>query len=300
MGCTISPVSGAAIQRIGICSTCAPSVWKMRLTLAFCSAKPNWIPRNPKHMFQICQNDTCGLEVMMVGSRGGAMPRNEICVVRQLLRGLGEQRAEVPQITLAVGGRHGFDERMRCSRTHPLSPQHLQPARHLEQIVGGAEDARRLAKQLDPMPQRIRYRHGAAGVPERFAAAVVDVVVQDDEVPDVFVLRGHRAVEFLAALRTVAAMWKQQDQPLNRDLYQVNGRGFERLEETAGEPHAYDVAVPQLLAASRRKTNQPRLGERRRIEIREQQLACTLVARVRGRIDVTVAGAMLQRDAPLP
>ena len=47
----------------------APSVWKMRLTLAFCSAKPNWMPRKPKHMFQICQNDSCGLVVMAYGSR---------------------------------------------------------------------------------------------------------------------------------------------------------------------------------------------------------------------------------------
>ena len=39
----------------------APSVWKMRLTFAFCSAKPNWMPRKPKHMFQICQNDSVGL-----------------------------------------------------------------------------------------------------------------------------------------------------------------------------------------------------------------------------------------------
>ena len=37
-----------------------PSVWKMRLTLAFCNAKPNWMPRKPKHMFQICQNDSAG------------------------------------------------------------------------------------------------------------------------------------------------------------------------------------------------------------------------------------------------
>ena len=33
----------------------------MRLTFAFCNANPNWMPRNPKHMFQICQNDNCGL-----------------------------------------------------------------------------------------------------------------------------------------------------------------------------------------------------------------------------------------------
>ena len=50
MGCTISPVRGAAIHNIGTSSIDAPSVWKMRLTFAFCSAKPNWIPRNPKHM----------------------------------------------------------------------------------------------------------------------------------------------------------------------------------------------------------------------------------------------------------
>src|SRR5690606_24857152 len=42
-------------------SISAPSVWKMRLTLAFCRANPNWMPRKPKHMFQICQNDSCGL-----------------------------------------------------------------------------------------------------------------------------------------------------------------------------------------------------------------------------------------------
>ena len=32
----------------------------MRLTFAFCNAKPIWIPRNPKHMFQICQKLSIG------------------------------------------------------------------------------------------------------------------------------------------------------------------------------------------------------------------------------------------------
>ena len=41
-------------------STLAPSVSKIRLTFAFCSAKPNWMPRKPKLMFQISQNESRG------------------------------------------------------------------------------------------------------------------------------------------------------------------------------------------------------------------------------------------------
>ena len=42
-------------------STFAPSVSKILLTLAFCSAKPIWIPRNPKLIFQISQKLRRGL-----------------------------------------------------------------------------------------------------------------------------------------------------------------------------------------------------------------------------------------------
>jgi hypothetical protein len=41
MGWTRSPVTGAAIHRMGMFSTLAPSVSKIRLTFAFWSAKPN-------------------------------------------------------------------------------------------------------------------------------------------------------------------------------------------------------------------------------------------------------------------
>jgi hypothetical protein len=31
-----------------------------------CSAKPNWMPRKPNDMFQICQNESAGLEAVPV------------------------------------------------------------------------------------------------------------------------------------------------------------------------------------------------------------------------------------------
>jgi hypothetical protein len=61
IGWTISPVIGAAIHRIARLATSAPSVWKMRLTLPFCSSNPIWMPRKPKLLFQICAGLSAGL-----------------------------------------------------------------------------------------------------------------------------------------------------------------------------------------------------------------------------------------------
>src|SRR5437870_12696255 len=36
----------------------------MALMFAICSPQPNWIPRKPKLMFQICQNDSRGLVII--------------------------------------------------------------------------------------------------------------------------------------------------------------------------------------------------------------------------------------------
>ena len=84
IGCTTRPVSGAAIHRPGSESISAPRVWKMRLTLAFCSAKPNWMPRKPKHMFQICQNESCGLRALGFEAIGD--PSLHVGVARSVLQ----------------------------------------------------------------------------------------------------------------------------------------------------------------------------------------------------------------------
>ena len=57
MGCTNSPVRGAAIQSPGNSSLLAPKFWKMLDMNPPCRAKPNWMPKKPKLMFQICQKE---------------------------------------------------------------------------------------------------------------------------------------------------------------------------------------------------------------------------------------------------
>ncbi len=48
IGWTMRPVSGAATHSAGRSSSDAPTVWKIRLMLEFCSTKPIWMPKKPK------------------------------------------------------------------------------------------------------------------------------------------------------------------------------------------------------------------------------------------------------------
>src|SRR6476659_4491299 len=64
MGCTSSPVSGAAIHNAGRSSTLEPSDWKIRLMFAFWSANPIWMPKNPNEMFHSPASDCRGLSIV--------------------------------------------------------------------------------------------------------------------------------------------------------------------------------------------------------------------------------------------
>src|ERR1700736_230895 len=105
MGCTMSPLNGAAIHSTGTCSRLAPRVWKMRLTLAFCRAKPNCRPMKPKHMFQICQNDTNGLAGALMGVLCAPDAResraNQLMDIRKLLHSVGRTIGLLAGLVLA-------------------------------------------------------------------------------------------------------------------------------------------------------------------------------------------------------
>src|SRR5580658_509869 len=90
-------------------------------------------------------------------------------------------------------------------------------------------------------------------------------------------------------------------EPEDPGLDEEYGRGLERLEKAAGEPDGDDVLVPELVALARGKPDRlGGIGERLAVEVLQQHLEGLVVADEAAAVNVAVAGAMLQRNAPLP
>ena len=124
--------------------------------------------------------------------------------------------------------------------------------------------------------------------------------MHDDEVADALELRRRLRVVARAERFEFAAEREHLDQPRHADLDEVDAGALERLEESAGEAQRDDVLVPGLAAPPGDVADQPRLEQRRTLEIREQFGARGLLGDVRAAIHQAVADAVLQRNAPLP
>src|SRR5258706_15888485 len=80
----------------------------------------------------------------------------------------------------------------------------------------------------------------------------------------------------------------------------MNARGFERLEETAGQAHRDAVAVPQATPLAGPEGDQARRGQGLAVQVFQQNGGGLVFLHELARIDMTVAGAVLQRYTPLP
>ena len=75
---------------------------------------------------------------------------------------------------------------------------------------------------------------------------------------------------------------------------------FERFEEARRQPDGDDIVHPHRLPATGGEAQRARIGERLPIEIGEQRRRRFIIRNTGARVDIAIAGAVLQRNAPLP
>src|SRR5690606_6841796 len=81
---------------------------------------------------------------------------------------------------------------------------------------------------------------------------------------------------------------------------QMDRGGFQRFDETTRQTKRQAIARPELAPMPRREGNDPRLVQAGAAEVAKQSGACFGVAAKATGINVTLADATLQRNAPHP
>ena len=136
--------------------------------------------------------------------------------------------------------------------------------------------------------------------PERRVVALGGRVMQHEEVADFLELDARQRVEFVDGRLIEPVAREHEQQPRDRGEHQVDAGRFERLEETAREAERDAILLPDLLAPPGHETQRPRRVQRLAVEPAEQQARRLVVAHELAAVHVAVAGAVLQRNAPLP
>ena len=160
-------------------------------------------------------------------------------------------------------------------------------------------DAAVAEEQFHLVRQRVGHRHVAAMLPERFGA-LVGLVVQHDEIAAALELELQLPVVFVDVGLVERGIREEAHQPRHGRLDEVDAGRFQRLHEAAGEADRDAVPVPEFPAHAGDEAQRPRIGERFAVEVGEQGRGGLVVADVVAAVDVAVAGAVLQRNAPLP
>src|SRR5438128_2658168 len=127
--------------------------------------------------------------------------------------------------------------------------------------------------------------------------------MQNEKITDPLVLHLIETVEFIGQAwidRRASGPWHEVDEVDHRRLDQKDAGGFERLEKAARQSYGHAIANPGLVAPAGRKPQQTGLCLRRSLEPAQQgNLRITLLDELAGK-NITITGAMLEWNAPLP
>ena len=124
--------------------------------------------------------------------------------------------------------------------------------------------------------------------------------MEDDEVAHALPFEVGLAVEFVDRRLVGRAVGEQPHEPDRGRLDEMDAGRFQRLEEAGGKAERDAIPVPHLAPLAGREAEPVGVGELLAVEVGEQQLLGGIVVDMLARIDVAVADAVLERDAPLP
>src|ERR1051325_2011287 len=124
----------------------------MALMFAICRPQPNWMPRNPKLMFQICQKPSLGFSIGGPPC-AGILPHGLSEGSRDLRR-LAEPESEDP-CERPVGGAAADEEAARGIEAMPLHEHHAEAGQGLAAPADGRAVAVRAPRVLDAAPEEL-------------------------------------------------------------------------------------------------------------------------------------------------
>src|SRR5690606_22106122 len=212
--------------------------------------------------------DLAGHPFMLPGACVHLLPgrgrRLAVAVEELLVAGHGRYRAidrlaHALEQALEIGIRQRAGQRVVVLGHHALSEHAVGPGIEAEQLVLPLPRVAGLAEHLDALGQARRQLHFAALLAAGLVA-LVEVVMQHDEVADVF--------QLLAADLVVAVHRRLADALEGEELHQaghcaqgqVDAGGLQRLDEAARQAERNHVLVPGLAPASGAERDDPRVA----------------------------------------
>src|SRR5690606_18187086 len=123
---------------------------------------------------------------------------------------------------------------------------------------------------------------------------------EGDEVPDIRIEAAHAAIIFGACQRADRLAGTAGRQATDAVPDEVNARRFERFQKARRQTESDDIVRPAQLAAAGAERDDASVGERLAFEVGEQDAPRLLLVHEGACENMAVAGAMLERDAPLP
>ena len=193
-----------------------------------------------------------------------------------------------------------IDERVVTTGFYALAEHHDRPRALTEHLVILPYGTGIAFEQGDLVRQAIRYRHLAAIDPVFRIKTLIDLVVQDNEVPDLLYLFRGLVVELPDLDRIDVRCGKHPHQSQNAVLNKVDTGRFKRLEEAAGQAYRHAVFDPLLRSSTGAELDGPHVIESFAFDIAQQGLLRILVSEIATAVHKAVANPVLQRYFPLP